>query len=117
MDYLQNRRNSLNTGPEEHWREMYRLCEPCSIGYDFIGKLESIDRDARYVLDNVINVTTDSSKIYFMNSSENIHWTGSSDEKIMRKYYDSLPKAALQKLYRRYKLDFEFFGYEAPANL
>ncbi|PIK50597.1 Carbohydrate sulfotransferase 14 [Apostichopus japonicus] len=113
-DYLRNQRNTLMTGPEEHWREMYRLCEPCSIGYDFIGKMESIDRDAQYVFDNVINVT-ENSKIYFMNSSANIHVTGSSDETIFDKYYHSLPDATIQGLLQRYKPDFRLFGYDVPV--
>ncbi|XP_072164410.1 carbohydrate sulfotransferase 11-like [Diadema setosum] len=34
----------------EHYQDMYRLCLPCHIDYDFIGKYETLETDARNVL-------------------------------------------------------------------
>lgn len=113
-EYLKNSFNSLDRGPEEHWREMYRLCEPCSIGYDFLGKIESVERDSQFVLDHLFNKTLPKKKVYFMKASDTIHFTGSADEEIMSKYYHSLPKKTLQGLYKRYEPDFQLFNYPKP---
>ncbi|XP_067884480.1 carbohydrate sulfotransferase 12-like [Heterodontus francisci] len=40
---------------DDHWRQIHRLCHPCQINYDFIGKLESLDEDASYLL-KLLNV-------------------------------------------------------------
>lgn len=34
----------------EHWRQVHRLCHPCQIDYDFVGKLETLDQDAAQLL-------------------------------------------------------------------
>ncbi len=34
----------------EHWQQMYRLCHPCQIEYDFVGKLETLDEDTEHLL-------------------------------------------------------------------
>ncbi len=46
----------LDEDPErmnEHWMPIYNLCQPCAIGYDFIGSYERLESDATYVLERV----------------------------------------------------------------
>uniref|UniRef100_UPI0035901AE5 carbohydrate sulfotransferase 9-like n=1 Tax=Myxine glutinosa TaxID=7769 RepID=UPI0035901AE5 len=38
---------------DRHWFPMYKLCFPCDIHYDFIGKFESINIEAPWFLHNV----------------------------------------------------------------
>uniref|UniRef100_A0A0E9VEE5 Carbohydrate sulfotransferase n=1 Tax=Anguilla anguilla TaxID=7936 RepID=A0A0E9VEE5_ANGAN len=33
-----------------HWETVNRLCFPCFITYDFIGKFETLEQDANYFL-------------------------------------------------------------------
>ena len=39
-------RNGLN----EHWQKLHRLCSPCHVQYDVIGKQETFAMDADYIL-------------------------------------------------------------------
>lgn len=34
----------------DHWLPMHELCAPCSVEYDFIGRMENLEEDADYVL-------------------------------------------------------------------
>lgn len=34
----------------EHWQQMHRLCHPCQIDYDFVGKLETLHEDTEHLL-------------------------------------------------------------------
>jgi len=44
----------LNSLPKHHhFESVYNLCRPCRARYDFIGKLETLDADARYLLKQV----------------------------------------------------------------
>ncbi|OWK61914.1 Carbohydrate sulfotransferase 12, partial [Lonchura striata] len=50
IQYLLDPRTEKMAPFNEHWRQVYRLCHPCQIDYDFIGKLETLDEDAAYLL-------------------------------------------------------------------
>ena len=34
----------------QHWRQYEKLCHPCVINYDFIGRLETLENDAPLLL-------------------------------------------------------------------
>ena len=41
---------STKGNPNEHWLPFYKTCSYCDFGFDqFIGRLETFDRDMRYV--------------------------------------------------------------------
>ncbi|CAB0016902.1 unnamed protein product, partial [Nesidiocoris tenuis] len=42
--------NSEQKGFNEHWKPMHRLCEPCLVKYDFVGKYETLSSDANFIL-------------------------------------------------------------------
>lgn len=92
----------------EHWRQIYRLCHPCQINYDFVGKLETLDEDAEHLLrllrvDNVVD---------FPQSHRNL--TVSSWE---QDWFASIPLESRKELYRLYEADFKLFGYSKPEKL
>lgn len=91
-----------------HWKEIHKLCSPCTIDYDVIGKLETVNDDAKYVL-NLIDAPE---KII---PSESSHPTNSSDKGTFDKYFSQLNKKTLTQLWDLYKLDYELFGYSKPA--
>lgn len=35
----------------EHWQAYDKLCHPCGVNYDFIGRFENLEEEARYVLE------------------------------------------------------------------
>ena len=34
----------------EHWKPMHELCSPCYYKYDLIGKYQTVEEDAQYIL-------------------------------------------------------------------
>ncbi|OCT61518.1 carbohydrate sulfotransferase 12-like [Xenopus laevis] len=92
----------------EHWRQVYRLCHPCQIEYDFIGKLETLGEDAALLL-RQLNLDT---LFQFPPSYRNRTASSWEDD-----WYSKLPVAWRQKLYKLYEADFVLFGYPKPENL
>ncbi|XP_038052168.1 carbohydrate sulfotransferase 11-like [Patiria miniata] len=95
-------------GFNAHWKEVYKLCSPCRVHYDFIGKLETVDSDSKYMfkLFGLHNAT------YPSYSRSNV---SSSD--LYEQYFSRVELKDLQRLWEIYKLDFELFGYPKPKEL
>uniref|UniRef100_A0A8C3WW72 Carbohydrate sulfotransferase n=1 Tax=Catagonus wagneri TaxID=51154 RepID=A0A8C3WW72_9CETA len=92
----------------EHWRQVHRLCHPCQIDYDFVGKLETLDQDAAQLL-RLLKVDE---RLHFPPSYRNR--TASSWEE---GWFAKIPLAWRQQLYKLYEADFVLFGYPKPENL
>ncbi|XP_056609799.1 carbohydrate sulfotransferase 12 [Triplophysa dalaica] len=108
IQYLLDPKTEKDAPFNEHWRQMYRLCHPCQINYDFVGKLETLDEDAEHLLrilrvDNVVE---------FPQSHRNR--TVSSWE---QDWFANIPLKARNELYRLYEADFKLFGYSKPDKL
>ncbi|XP_071476115.1 carbohydrate sulfotransferase 14-like [Diadema antillarum] len=110
VDYVGNSRNTLGLPEEEHWREMFRLCAPCDIRYDFIGHFETLQEDFRMILDR-LSVKED---IRFPASSNPTNSSGSS---VLDQYYGQLSTEQLESLYGRLSTDIELFDYPIPASI
>lgn len=87
----------------EHWERIDILCLPCLIQYDFIGRFESLDEDADYLL-RTLDVAD---KVVFPRKKS---FTNSS--LLQKSYFEKLPKGLKQRLYNLYKNDFYMFGYD-----
>ncbi|XP_019493144.1 PREDICTED: carbohydrate sulfotransferase 12 [Hipposideros armiger] len=92
----------------EHWRQVHRLCHPCQIDYDFVGKLETLDQDAAQLL-RLLKVDK---LLHFPPSYRNR--TASSWEE---DWFAKIPLAWRRQLYKLYEADFVLFGYPKPENL
>jgi len=88
----------------EHWERIDRLCLPCLIQYDFIGKFETLKPDADYLL-RTLDV---SDKVSFPNN------TATTSKVIVNEYFKNLPPELKDKLYDLYKHDFSMFSYDNP---
>ncbi|XP_018410947.1 PREDICTED: carbohydrate sulfotransferase 12 [Nanorana parkeri] len=108
IQYLLDARTEEQQPFNEHWRQIYRLCHPCQINYDFIGKLETLDEDAPQLL-RQLNID---SLFQFPPSYRNR--TASSWEE---DWFSKIPLEWRQKLYKLYEPDFVLFGYPKPENL
>nr|KAG5708442.1 hypothetical protein BaRGS_026169 [Batillaria attramentaria] len=50
-EFLQYLVDPVRTEPlNEHWAKYYKLCHPCFMNYDFIGKYDTLEADASHVL-------------------------------------------------------------------
>ena len=88
---------------DEHWRPQYSLSLPCIVPYTFIGKMETMATDIKYVLQNLykVNVSDFSFILNQKPSTTNITY-----------YYSQIPKYHLSTLKQIYMLDFQLFGYD-----
>ena len=92
-----------------HWREVYKLCLPCNIHYDFIGNLETVGADSKFFLDNLGfgNISYPLPHSHSDKSSSDLYST----------YFVNVSRKDILTLYRIYKFDFELFGFEKPSIL
>lgn len=85
----------------EHWQTVTELCHPCYLNYDLIGKYETLTEDSDFVLN------------YF---KLNFSFPGlpkpSRTASSLVKYFSTLDKDVIYKLYKIYELDFKLFGYD-----
>ena len=92
---------------DEHWRPYNDICHMCSVNYDFIGHLETIEEDAPFLLKElgIDNYVTFKSSRRSQTSSE------------LLKYYSQIPAPYIKRLGAIYFKDFEMFGYPFPGPL
>ncbi|XP_078379463.1 carbohydrate sulfotransferase 11-like isoform X2 [Oculina patagonica] len=91
----------------EHWKTYDKLCYPCGVHYDFIGRFENLAEEARFVMSGIsrkVNVlfpqvipSSTSSKISF--------------------FYSKIPTETFHRVVRLFGDDSEMFGYDLPASL
>ncbi|MEL6675824.1 MAG: sulfotransferase family protein [Bacteroidota bacterium] len=86
---------------DQHWRTQYYQTFQKNIDYDFIGKFEQFEADFSFVLEQL---KIDREQYY---GSAREHATHASEQ--LAQYYT--PEIA-EKVYQKYQLDFEYFGYE-----
>ncbi|KAM8765072.1 carbohydrate sulfotransferase 12 [Rhynchonycteris naso] len=108
IQYLLDPRTETLAPFNEHWRQVHRLCHPCQIEYDFVGKLETLDQDAAQLL-RLLKVDR---LLRFPPSYRNR--TASSWEE---GWFSKIPLAWRQQLYKLYEADFVLFGYPKPESL
>ncbi|XP_036957935.1 carbohydrate sulfotransferase 12-like [Acanthopagrus latus] len=92
----------------EHWRQVYRLCHPCQVKYDFIGRLETLKSDAEQLL-KLLKVEH---LVRFPLGARNL--TAVSWE---RDFFAHIPLTMRRELYKLYEADFELFGYPKPDSV
>lgn len=87
-----------------HWVPYWTQCNPCSIHYDAVVKLETVLDDQEYInqktgMQEVINLET-------------LHKTNGGSTKDHRKeFFSEVPCEVLIELYKLYYADFILFGY------
>ena len=96
---------------DEHWQVMHTLCTPCSIKYNYIGKMDTLLQDANQVLKDLGLY----GKAKFpVNATDKYKF---DIKGLMRRYYSTLSTKSLGKLYEIYEDDFVSFGYKMPNYL
>ncbi|KAG7203788.1 hypothetical protein KM043_013809 [Ampulex compressa] len=91
----------LGSYGDDHWMPYYLYCTPCVLSYDIIAKVETLERDQMYAIEELglqgrikprwrhANGRSDASKIYF----------------------GQLTVDLVRRLYKKFQLDFELFDY------
>ncbi|KAM6908923.1 carbohydrate sulfotransferase 12-like [Xenentodon cancila] len=108
IQYLLDPQTEKDKPFDIHWRQMYRLCHPCLVQYDFIGHQETLQEDAQELL----KIFRLENKIKFPPSNENVTTPDSFVD-----WFRTVPLNDRRKLYQLYEGDFKLFGYRMPNEL
>ena len=84
-----------------HWYRFTDLCRVCSVNWDFIGKVETVDVDSEIVMEKA-GVKGE--------ISLGLHGRSSNNDKVIG-YFKGVPKSFVRDLYELYREDYEIFGY------
>ena len=88
----------------EHWMPYYELCHPCTLKYDYVGYYEYLEEDANFLfkslkLDTLVHYPTRQSYYSPINDT------------LKLQFIESVSAATLQRVVRKYQLDFDLYGY------
>ena len=92
--------NKLNA----HWEHFHKMCHPCHINYNAVGKFETFEEDSQNILKDL-----GSERLAF---PKNL--SGNRTKASFHKNYDFMSPEDFNKLLKTYQLDFEIFGYDSP---
>ncbi|XP_063071192.1 carbohydrate sulfotransferase 11-like [Engraulis encrasicolus] len=93
----------------EHWERVHSLCHPCLIHYDVVGKYETLEEDADYVL----KLAGAEAEVRFPASGKSTRTTG----ELAASYFKDISPVYQRKLYNLYRMDFLLFNYSMPGYL
>ncbi len=91
-----------------HWGNTYEVCHPCDIQYDYIGKVETLQTDIKYMMKKLYG-STDMAPVV------GGHLTNKrNDIARMKSYYRNATLNSLLFLYDQYSVDFYMYNYTWP---
>lgn len=91
---------------DPHWRIQYYATFQEGIDYDFIGRFENFEIDFQKAISQT---NIDFNQFYTI---QNSHATKTNEQ--LKVYYTP---ALIEKVYQKYKIDFDYFGYDKELNL
>ncbi|XP_054476514.1 carbohydrate sulfotransferase 8-like [Anoplopoma fimbria] len=97
-------------GMDIHWEPVSQLCHPCLLRYNFIGKFESLEEEANFLLRSVgapRNLTFPD----FKDRNPRAERTSST---ITQRYFSQLNSTERQKAFDFYYMDYLMFNYPKP---
>ncbi|KAI8771907.1 carbohydrate sulfotransferase 11 [Biomphalaria glabrata] len=110
VDYLLDKKRKI--AMNEHWETFYKMCAPCKIKYDFVGKMESMLSDTDFVLSQI------SPEIKFhLPSRTELRYSHNKTSDFMKDFYRQLSRHSIFKLYQMYRNDFLLFNYSIPLEI
>ena len=93
---------------DPHWNLYHTTCFPCHADFDFIIKFETLQSDMAN-LTQMLGLLPHHKITIFPH-----HSYKTTDAKVKAAFQD-LPKSLVKLLYKKYKFDFEIFGYKQPS--
>ncbi|KAM9260801.1 LOW QUALITY PROTEIN: carbohydrate sulfotransferase 9 [Cariama cristata] len=97
-------------GMDIHWEQVNKLCYPCLINYDFIGKFETLEEDANYFL----QLVGAPAELKFPKFKDRHSSDERTSAEVVRQYLKELSKEQRQLTYDFYYLDYLMFNYTSP---
>ncbi|XP_004858969.1 carbohydrate sulfotransferase 8 [Heterocephalus glaber] len=97
-------------GMDIHWDHVSRLCSPCLIDYDFVGKFESMEDDANFFL-SLIRAPRN---LTFPRFKDRHSQEARTTSRITHQYFAQLSALQRQRTYDFYYMDYLMFNYSKP---
>lgn len=92
----------------EHWRHYYKLCSPCVVQYDAIGKYETMAQDIEFVLEEI------GVRHLIKFPSGTAGKTRGRTTGMLSKYYQNISSEQIHQLWEKYSVDYSMFRYPYP---
>ena len=104
---------SPGTTPNKHYVPIWRICNPCTVNYNFVTKLETIEQDSRFMIEKVMDVS-EIGQFPSSNKKEQSLNKSKSDDYIknLQKKFRHVTKDTMRQIIDYYKWDFRFFNYD-----
>ncbi|XP_043284079.1 carbohydrate sulfotransferase 11-like isoform X1 [Venturia canescens] len=99
--------NQPSEKEDDHWSQYHKQCSICNVNFDYILNLDNYTiNDVTYIFKRL---QLDEKRAYLpkIQSSRG----GKSDFARTCEYFNELSRTLVIRLYERYKIDFEMFGY------
>lgn len=97
-------------GMDIHWEPVSQLCNPCLLQYNFIGKFESLEEDANFLLQSIGAPTN----LTFPGFKDRNPLAARTSSAITQKYFSQLNATERQKAFDFYYMDYLMFNYPKP---
>ncbi|XP_070828211.1 carbohydrate sulfotransferase 8-like [Chaetodon trifascialis] len=97
-------------GMDIHWEPVSQLCNPCLLRYNFIGKFESLEEEANFLLQSVgapKNLT-------FPDFKDRNPLAERTSSRITQRYFAQLNSTERQRAFDFYYMDYLMFSYPKP---
>jgi len=91
----------------EHWQPIYTQCPICSLRFNYILKVESLELELRSYFKKFNWVK----KLNFANHDNTNQKHGLNSSAVMEIYFRDLTDEDIKKLFKIYEMDFHMFGY------
>ena len=91
----------------EHWQPIYTQCPICSLRFNYILKVESLELELRSYFKKFNWVK----KLNFANHDNTNQKHGLNSSAVMEIYFRDLTDEDITKLFKIYEMDFHMFGY------
>ncbi|XP_061102962.1 carbohydrate sulfotransferase 8-like [Conger conger] len=97
-------------GMDIHWEHVNQLCSPCLLDYDFIGKFETMEEEANFLLRR----TGAPGNLTFPSFKDRHPQAERTSAHITQRYFAQLSASERQRAYDFYYMDYLMFNYSKP---
>ncbi|KAM9481169.1 carbohydrate sulfotransferase 8 isoform 1-T1 [Clarias gariepinus] len=97
-------------GMDIHWEPVSQLCSPCLLDYDFIGKFETLEEEANFLL----RMTGAPKNLTFPTFKDRNPEAARTSTRITWQYFTQLNASEKQRAYDFYYMDYLMFNYSKP---
>ena len=90
--------------------KLYSLwCQPCSVTYDFIGRLNNFDEDMETILESV-----GANDLAILPKRNQTGYSNVKSSNVVEKFRRDIPIEIRKQIYEKYYIDYYLFGFPRP---